>query len=61
MDVVGAHEIAEMLGVSLPRVHQLAADPGFPEPVAQIRAGRIWRRRDIARWAKANSYPRSGK
>lgn len=50
MELVGAAEIADMLGVSRQRVHQLAAKPGFPAPVARLSAGMFWRRHDIERW-----------
>ena len=53
LDLVGLHEIAEMVGVSRQRVDQLARQVGFPKPVAELKAGRIWRRRDIQRWINA--------
>jgi predicted DNA-binding transcriptional regulator AlpA len=49
-DLVGVHEIAELLGVSRQRVHQLAATPDFPTPVAELAAGDIWKREDIETW-----------
>ena len=53
LDLVGAAEVATMLNISPQRVHQLhAAVRGFPEPVAVLAAGRIWRRRDIEAWAR---------
>ncbi len=53
MDLVGLTEIAEMLGVSPQRVDQLAATESFPKPVAELAAGRVWKRADVERWAKA--------
>jgi hypothetical protein len=51
-DLVGVFEIASMLGVSRQRVDQLSrADAAFPDPVAELHAGRIWRLDDIVRWA----------
>lgn len=32
-----------ILGVSRQRAHQLAQQDGFPEPVARLKVGRIWR------------------
>lgn len=55
-DLVGVHEITVMLGKVRQRVHQLAADPSFPRPVAELHMGRIWRRRDIVRWAARAGY-----
>lgn len=52
-DLIGVHEIAQLLGVSRQRVDELARTrPDFPKPVAHLRAGRIWRRRDIESWAR---------
>jgi hypothetical protein len=28
------------------------SDPEFPQPVAELRAGRIWQRADIKEWAR---------
>lgn len=51
LDLVGISEIAEMLGVTRQRVDKLSrTDPAFPEPVAEIRAGRIWLRAEVATW-----------
>ena len=51
-DLVGTSEIAELLGVTNQRVHQLAEQEGFPEPVAVLAAGRIWERADVEAWAR---------
>ena len=53
MDLVGLTEIAEMLGVSRQRVHQLAVTEGFPLPAADLASGRVWERKTIEKWAKA--------
>jgi len=53
LDLVGLTEIAELLGLTRQRVDQIArGDPKFPEPVAVITAGRIWKRIDVERWAR---------
>jgi predicted DNA-binding transcriptional regulator AlpA len=44
-------EIAELLGVSKQRAHQIAEEKGFPAPVAEDARGRLWDRRDIRTWA----------
>lgn len=49
---MGLTEIAEYLGVSRQRVHQLTHSPGFPEPVARLSAGHIWTREDVEAWAR---------
>jgi predicted DNA-binding transcriptional regulator AlpA len=52
-DLVGVTEIGDLLGVSRQRADQLTRTDGFPEPVAVISAGRIWRRTDVDAWARA--------
>lgn len=51
VDLVGTTEVAEMLGVSRQRVHQLMSSEGFPEP-EMLSAGLIWRRADIEAWMR---------
>ena len=47
-DLVSIPEVAQILGVSRQRVHQLIrAYPDFPEPEAVLAVGRIWKRTDI--------------
>jgi prophage regulatory protein len=51
--LVGAAEIAELLGISRQRVHQLVEDDStFPKPEADLRSGRVWKREDIEAWAR---------
>jgi predicted DNA-binding transcriptional regulator AlpA len=51
-DLVGVAEIADALGVTRQRVHQLTKLEGFPDPVATLSAGTIWSRQDVEAWAK---------
>lgn len=53
LDLVAMGEIADMLGVSRQRVHQLVSRSDFPKPAATLSVGRIWRRADVAKWAAA--------
>ena len=47
----GVREVARWLGISRQRVYQLVVtDPRFPEPVAELEMGRIWRMADIDKW-----------
>jgi FtsZ-interacting cell division protein YlmF len=56
LDVVGVAEIAQLLGVSRQRVHELLrSDPQFPEPAAELAAGRIWLRPDVEAWMAARA------
>lgn len=49
---MGLTEVAELLGVSRQRAHQLSKSKGFPEPTARLSAGLIWRRQDVEAWAR---------
>jgi predicted DNA-binding transcriptional regulator AlpA len=46
-------EIAELLGVTKQRAHQIAEEKGFPAPLAEDVSGRVWSRNDVQTWAKA--------
>ena len=50
--LVGVTEIAEMLGISRQRAHQLTRAEGFPAPVAELSAGRIWNRDEVEEWGR---------
>lgn len=50
--VVGTHEIAELLGVTRSRVNQMARERGFPKPLGVLRMGKVWRRSDIEGWIR---------
>ncbi len=54
-DLVGAHEIAQRLGVARPQVvhewRRRHAD--FPEPIATLKTALIWDWREISLWAKS--------
>lgn len=51
--LVGAQEIARMLGVSRQRVTQLAARPDFPAPVVVLAMGKVWHTEEVAAWARS--------
>jgi prophage regulatory protein len=50
--VMGLTEIAEFIGISRQRVHQLSQRPGFPEPYARLSMGIVWRRDEVEAWAR---------
>lgn len=52
MDLLGTAEIASLLGVSKQRVTALASRPDFPEPVAVLAMGKVWREDDLRQWAE---------
>jgi hypothetical protein len=45
-------EIAEILGVSKQRAHQITDEDRFPAPVTEDDRGRLWDRREVNAWAK---------
>jgi len=51
--LVGAAEIAKMFDVSRQYVDRLTREEGFPEPEATLSGGRVWKRADVVKWAKA--------
>lgn len=58
-DLVGVHEIAEMLKVTRQRVDRIAStDSSFPDPVAVLAAGRIWRREEVEVWINQRKHRR---
>jgi len=45
-------EVAELLGVTKQRAHQIAAESGFPPPVAKDTRGRCVESYEVQGWAK---------
>jgi predicted DNA-binding transcriptional regulator AlpA len=45
-------EIAELLGVTKQRAHQIAEEKGFPAPRIEDARGRAWSRYEVQAWAK---------
>ncbi|HEY0699721.1 MAG TPA: helix-turn-helix domain-containing protein [Micromonospora sp.] len=50
--LVASQEVQEMLGVSRTRAYQITNSKSFPDPVAVLSVGRIWRAEDVERWIK---------
>jgi hypothetical protein len=46
-------EIAQMLGVSRKRAHEILRKPDFPDPIATLSVGRIWAYDDVARFCES--------
>jgi predicted DNA-binding transcriptional regulator AlpA len=53
MTTIRVVEIAELLGVSKQRAHQIVDEEGFPAPVDREGQSRLWGRREVETWAKA--------
>lgn len=49
--LVGAAEIAALLGVSRQRVTQLTGRQDFPAPVQTLAMGKVWLLDDVREWA----------
>ncbi len=49
--LVSAAEVADHLGISRQRVHQLQSTAGFPEPLYRLRTGPVWDARAIEAFA----------
>lgn len=52
MDLMGAAEVGEFLGVSRQRVQQLVNKPEFPQPLAHLTMGKVWLAGDVEAWAR---------
>ena len=52
-ELVGTHEIAEMLGLTRQRVHVITrTHDDFPDPIADLACGRIWKKEEVVKWAR---------
>jgi predicted DNA-binding transcriptional regulator AlpA len=51
--LVGAHEIRIRLGgVSRQRAYQITSRADFPQPVADLAQGKVWRTDDVDHWIR---------
>jgi prophage regulatory protein len=51
MRLMGAHEIRMRLGgISRQRVYAITSHRSFPEPIADLAQGKIWRASDVEKW-----------
>jgi hypothetical protein len=51
--LVGVAEAAEILGWDKRRVITYVDRGRFPEPLARLAGGRVWRREDVEAWGRA--------
>ncbi|MEJ5915935.1 hypothetical protein WDV86_16020, partial [Pseudokineococcus sp. 1T1Z-3] len=62
-ELLGVAEVQEMFGVSKQRLATLRKRPGFPEPIASLRAGPIWTAPSLVRflesWNRQPGRPRT--
>lgn len=52
LDIVGASELAKMLGVPRGQIYVWKNRGKLPEPDVVLAAGPVWRRSTIERWMK---------
>jgi prophage regulatory protein len=53
-ELLGASDVARLLGVSRQRVYQLLEErEDFPRPAAELARGALWRRHEVEAWARA--------
>ena len=52
--LAGLAEVAEILGVSKQRAHQIVTNrySGFPDAIAHLRATPVWREADVQEFAR---------
>lgn len=51
--LVGVAEIAEMLDITRQRVDAIVrTHDDFPQPQAELKAGRVWLRSEVEAWAR---------
>jgi prophage regulatory protein len=50
--LVNLSDIGRLLSVSRQRAAQLAKRDDFPDPIGAMGRGKVWRRRDVERWAR---------
>jgi prophage regulatory protein len=62
MSVVGIAELASILGVSRQRAAQLAVEHSdFPQPLAELRSGRVWDEAAVRAWVAAHPHRPPGR
>jgi predicted DNA-binding transcriptional regulator AlpA len=60
-EIVGLTEIAEMFGVTKRTAVRYRNRSDFPDPLARLSAGLVWRRVDVETWAKQTLPLRRGR
>jgi predicted DNA-binding transcriptional regulator AlpA len=60
-ELVGVHEIMELLRVSKRTAHKYVERGDFPKPIEHLSTGRIWIRAEVAEWAQATLPLQTGR
>jgi len=59
--LLGATDVARLLGMSRQRVYQLAERADFPRPVATLARGQMWERGQVEAWARKEGRTLAGR
>lgn len=52
-ELVGTAEAAELIGMKKQNfVSRVASRKDFPKPVAELKMGRIWQKKDVLEWKR---------
>ena len=51
-ELVGVTEVASLFGVAPNTAWRWSKEDGFPEPVARLASGPVWRRVDVEAWRR---------
>jgi hypothetical protein len=54
-ELLGAHEVADLLGLTRQGLHDRRQQPDFPAPHVELRCGPIWTRADLIEYACSRS------
>lgn len=57
---MGVSEIAEVLGVSRQRAHQITQKPNFPLPFLRLMATPVWGGGDVRHWMRETGRAKKG-
>ncbi len=61
-EILGVSELAELLGVTKRTAIRYSQRPDFPQPLARLASGPVWRRADVEAWAQRTlPLPRTGR
>ena len=58
VNLIGAQEIRDLLGVSRQRVYQLAKRPDFPRPFFRLAQGQVWLVEEVEAWKASHRAKR---
>jgi len=60
-ELAGLSEIVQLLGVTKRTALKYVSRADFPQPLARLSTGRVWRRAEVETWAKSHLPLPSGR